>query len=125
MVSCRWSSRGEKNDPTGRAAEAGPAEDDLLAAGDGERPIRQGLLRVVEPSCGSVAAWAGNVLFDRRIGGRVGVDVVLQQLQGEGLGEVIGTLLALVEGDKIGIVGEHEVEGLCGLVEELLAELLA
>jgi membrane-associated protease RseP (regulator of RpoE activity) len=122
VPSCKRSSRGEKDDPTGRAAEAGPAQDDVLAGGDGERPIGQGFLRIVQSLGGSLAARAGDGLVGRRVGGPVGVGVVVEQLQGEGLAEVVGALLALVEGDEIVVVGEHEVEGLGGVLQELLAE---
>lgn len=124
MVNCKRSSRGEKDDPTGRAAKAGPVQDNVLAAGDGERPVGQRVFGIVETPGGALAAWAGDVLLGGWVGGRVGVGVILQELQGEGLAEVVGMLLALVEGDEVVVVGEHEVEGLSSLEEELLTQLL-
>lgn len=83
------------------------------------------MVGVVLPLGGSLAVWAGDELVGRRVGGRVGGGVALEQLQGERLAEVVGAAFALIEGDEILVVGKHEVEGLGGLLEELLAELLA
>jgi hypothetical protein len=121
----RRSSRGEKDDPTGRAAEANAAKEDLLAARNGQGACRQGLLGVVLPLGRLPAVGTGDGLAPRGLGGGVGVDLVLQEFELEGLGEVIGPPLALIEGDQILVVGEHEVESLGSPLQELLTKLVA
>jgi hypothetical protein len=61
----------------------------------------------------------------RRVGGGVGVGVLLEQGAEERSAPFEGPLRALVEGDeRVGVVGgEQEVEGRSRLAEELLAEL--
>lgn len=71
-----------------------------------------------------LAVGAEDGLVDRWVGERVTVGLLLEQFQLEGTAQVGGPLLALVEGDQVVVVGEHQVEGLAGSVEELLTQLL-
>ena len=124
MVKPRRSSRGKKDDPTGRAAEANAAKQDLLTGGNRQAACRQGLLGIVLPLGGPAAVGTEDGLVEGRIGGGVGVGLVLQEFEFEGLGEVVGPLFALIEGDEIVVVGEHQVESLGSALQELLAELI-
>lgn len=125
MDSCRRSSRGEKDGPTGRAAVAGATQEHLAVAG-GEPAYRQRLVRRGESPAGSLAMRARRRLIGARIGVGVSIGVLLEQGEAELLSEVVGALLALGEGDEVvvGGLGEHEVEGGGGLGQEAAAQLV-
>jgi hypothetical protein len=74
-----------------------------------------------------VTAGAQRGAFRLRVGGRIGIGVLLEQGHEEVLAQLQSPLLALVESDeRLGLVGgEHQVEGRRRLVEELLSELFA
>jgi hypothetical protein len=118
-----WS-RGEKDDPAGRAAPLLAAEADLPGVG-GQLPLGQRGLGGLDPFARPAALGAS-----RRLGGssvRIGGGVLLQQPGGQILAEIDGALLTLVKGDQpaLLIVGEHAVEGGGGVLKPLSAEVLA
>lgn len=81
------------------------------------------MVRVALAAGWLLAVRAGDGLVKRRVGEWVTVGLLLEQFQLEGVAQVGGPLLALVEGDEV-VVGEHQVEGLAGALEELLTKLL-
>jgi hypothetical protein len=118
-----WS-KGEKDDPAGRATPLLAAEADIPGIGS-QLPLGERGIGGLDPLARLAALGAG-----RRLGGpgvRVGGGVLLQQPGGQILAEIDGALLALVKGDEsaLRVVGEHAVEGGGGVLEPLSAQTLA